>query len=255
MKMSVKNIMLNILIVLILFSCKKNGVIQNNFSNKVKTYSEESANLGSPTIERFNVSYDSQDRVISLISSTSNAQFLYSYNSSSSYTLDIKEGTNLIIRVFNYINTNSLIDSSFQYNNTNDSTTMKLTYNSSNQLIEQKSYDYSLSLGSVIFRKNKYIYNNLGDLSKDLELSATGDTNSITTYLYTNTFGNTFSLATIYSPTFHKHLPETMTVYFPAFNTSVTSTYAYIFDNSSRVIQEKQISSGGNYVIKKYEYY
>ena len=255
MKSYIKSIVAVFIGILFLYSCKKSDTIQNTLSTKVKTYSEEVTNFGSTSGDTFNVVYDIDNRVISLISPFSEAQFLYTYTSNSTYTFDIKNGPHLVIREFNYINSNSFVDSSFQYNDTNDSTTMKFIYNSNNQLIEQKTYTYSLPVGAVMFRKNKFVYDSQGNLFKNFELTATGDTNMITTYTYTNIIGNTFSLATIYYPTLHKYLPETITNYYPSSNTTVLSTLTYVFDNYNRVIKETQTNSAGNYSIKKYDYY
>jgi hypothetical protein len=189
----------------LLFSCKKNDVaIQNTSTSKIKTYIEMVTTPSSNTSDTFNVTYDASNRVTSVISTRSGLKFLYQYNSNPGYTLDIINGTQLSIRFFGFINNNSLLDSTFQFNDTNDSTTQKCIYNAAKQLIQFRTYDYSLPNGAVLFRKNDYTYDNTGNVIKDVESSPTGTVNSTITYTYTNLTGTLFSLVTMYQPVQYK---------------------------------------------------
>jgi hypothetical protein len=256
MKLHFKNSLPAFACILLIFSCKKNDPVQeNNTSDKVKRYTEVVSNFSTVSGDTFNVSYDNSNRLVSLISPTSGNQFLYTYNGNSSYVLDIKNGALLVIHGVFYMNANLLIDSAFQYNNTNDSTTMKFVYNAGKQLIEQRTYGYSLPAGAVLFRKNSYTYDVNGNVLKDTETGSTGGTNFVKTYTYTNVTGTTFSLATIYTPVLYKKLPATTSVYYPGSNTTVTSDYTYVYDAANRVTKETITNSAGNFVTRRFEYY
>ncbi|HMK05377.1 MAG TPA: hypothetical protein VK489_14345 [Ferruginibacter sp.] len=241
----------------LLSSCKKNDsdAVTPQTASRVKTYIEEVTNFSNTVRDTFNVSYDGNGRVVSLISTFSGAQFLYTYLSNSSYTFQIKNGTHLVIHANFYNNNDLLVDTCFQYNDTKDSTTLKFIYNANRQITEQKAYDYSLPGGAVLFRKNVYTYNNEGNVLTDAEMDPAGNINYTKTYTYTNFTGSAFFLSTIYSPVLYKKLPATISTYYPGTNTTVPINFSYVFDNNNRLIKETQVNSVGNTAIKQYIYY
>ena len=237
-------------------SCKKNDTVQNNGTpDKVKKYTEIVKNFSTISGDTFNVSYDNQNRLTGLISPTTGNQFIYTYTGNTSYVLEIKNGAHVVIHSVYYLNANLLVDSSFQYNDTNDSTTMKFVYNATKQLTEQRTYDYSLPAGAVLFRKNNYTYDVDGNLFKDTETGSTGSTNSIKTYTYTNYTSSIFSLATIYLPQLYRKLPLQTSLYYPFSNTTVVSDFTYVFDAQNRVTNQTETNGAGNYAKKLFEYY
>jgi hypothetical protein len=237
-------------------SCKKSDPTQNgNSSSKVKTYIEDYSSQLIHVTDTFNISYDANDRVISLISTFSGGKFIYNYSGSSSYTLDIMRNSHLIIRETSFINANLLVDSTFQYNDTKDSGTTKLIYNSSGLQTQNRTYDYSISTGSVLWKINNYTYDPNGNLIKDIDTNPSGNINLITTYTYTNVATTVFSLATIYKPLPYKYLPNTITYFYPSTNTTETDNFSYTFDSFNRVSSQIQLDHNGNSTVKKFLYF
>jgi hypothetical protein len=237
-----------------LFSCKKEDAVQSNTNSKVKTYIEVVTSPSYNTSDTFNIAYDASNRVVSMISTHSGGKFLYQYNSNTAYTLDIINGTHLTIRLFGYVNNQSLLDSTFQYNDTNDSTTQKVIYNTAKHMIQFKTYDYSLATGAVLFKKNDYTYDNNGNMIKDIESSATGTVNSIITYTYTNLTGTLFSPGTMYQPVQYKNLQSTITYSGPSGAIIQTFNCTYTFDSENRVTSQQQNNGNGTIITKKFLY-
>ena len=257
MRISVATPLVFCIAILFLFSCKKTDTIQSpgGTTATIKTYIEQVVSPGYNTADTFNVSYDASNRVISLISiHPSGGKFIYQYNSNSTYNLDIINGTHLSIRLTAFINNNSLLDSTFQYNDTNDSTTQKFIYNAAKQVVQFKTYNYKLTTGAVLFRKNDYTYDNNGNEITDTETSATGNINTVITYTYTNLTGNLFVLGTIYQPAMYKNLQSTISYYTPYNNTTQTFTCTYTFDSNNRVTSQQQTDGKGTTVTKKFIY-
>ncbi|MGF2414586.1 MAG: hypothetical protein ACQUYJ_19780, partial [Ferruginibacter sp.] len=189
------------------------------------------------------------------ISLSSGYQFLYTYNGTSGYVMELKKGTHLNIYLVNFLNSSLLIDSSFQYNDTKDSTTMKFIYNASKQVVEQKTYSYSLSKGIALSRRDTFTYNTEGNVLTHTELGVNGTTNYTETYTYTNFAGSNFGYGTPYAPSMYKKLPATISIYYPGSNQTVVSNFTYVFDSSNRLIKSTQINSAGNSLVKQLEYY
>jgi hypothetical protein len=236
-------------------SCQKSEIAEAGISSKVKIYIEDATNTPYNRVDSFNLSYDANNRIISMISASSGAQFLYNYNSNTSYTLDIMNASHLIIRETSFINSDLLVDSTFQYNDTNDSSTVKLIYNSGKQLIQQLEYSYSTANGSQLLNKVGFMYDNNGNLIKETEKSPSGNTNVITTYTYNNIIVNLFTLSTIYRPMPFKNLPISITYFYPSTNATDSVTITYTYDNNNRVSTETHTDNNGNVVIKKYLYF
>ncbi len=236
-------------------SCQKEIVVDDlpgAVSLKLKTYIEDARNTPYNSIDTFNVTYDSQDRILSLVSNSSGGKFLYEYNMGN-YALEIKDHDHVIIRDVSYINGAGLVDSTFQVNDTQDSSTSKLIYNLNKQVIEERSYIYSLVSGATLDGISYYTYDANGNATTYVEKTASGEMISTTTYTYNNIL-NTVFLTPSYHPLPFKNLPITKSVYFPG-SGSETSTTEYTLDSSNRVIMEKETVAGGVFVIKRYEYY
>jgi hypothetical protein len=243
-----------LLVVPVFTSCQKEIAVDDlpgAGSVKLRTYIEDARNTPYNAIDTFNVSYDGDGRIVSLISVSSGAKFLYQYNPDN-YVFDIKSQDHLIIRDVSYINGAGLVDSTFQYNDTEDSSTMKLLYNAARQVTEEREYDFSMLTGAVLQGINSYVYDNNGNVTEYTEKTASGQIISVTSYTYNN-FLNTIFLVPGYRPLPYKNLPVTKSIYYPGGGTE-SSTTEYTFDNDSRVISEKETDSYGNFVIKKYLY-
>lgn len=243
-----------IFVVSVLFSCKKSDPAPSSGLAKVKTYIEDATNSPLHISDTFNVSYDANDRIQSLISTFSGGKFLYSYNGSS-YTLDIMNANHLIIRETSFINSNSLVDSTFQYNDTNDSSTLRLIYNSNKQVIQQRWYEYSLISGAQLWKKEDFTYDANGNLIKNITTNPAGTTTIIITYTYNNVVPNLYLLGPVYRPVMYKNLPVSITYFYPGTGTTQSVAIAYVLDNNNRVVTETHTDNNGYTVIKKYSYY
>ena len=235
-------------------SCQKEIVaddIPNPVSVKLRTYIEDARNTSYNTIDTFDVNYDSQERIASLIGRGTGFKFLYSYQTSN-YTTEIRFLEHLIIKDVSFLNGSGFVDSTFQYNDTGDSSTSKLTYSAKGEIIEERNYDYTLAGGSVLSDITTYVYDNNGNVITSTEKAANGQTIAVSTYTY-NSFLNTVFLSPTNRPLYYKNLPATITVVSGGVTESVT--YEYTYDSDQRVISEKGSYSDGTFVIKKYEYY
>ncbi len=247
--MRLLNFLLIITIVFTSNSCQK-GITGDDpalpASNKIKTYTEDVTSGGTRNVVTFNVGYDANDRIISLISAaTPGDRFEFKY-SNGNYTLDIYGSNQLTIHEVFFLNSNSMVDSTFQYNDTNDSLTEKYIYNASRQLTMVKSYEYSKAIGSVLDNVENYTYDNGGNIIK------LADNYSVTTYdYYTNLPGNVVSLSP-YLPVPKNFVKTTTNV---NGGTTVTLNHTYTFDAINRLSTEKIVYDAGEVVIKSYTYY
>lgn len=217
----------------------------NSASSKVKTYTEDVASLLEHTVTTFNVSYDNENRLASLISVTSPGdKFIYQYLNNT-FSVDIYNSNQLSIHSVYFINSLSLVDSSWQYNDTQDTMTEKYLYNSGNQLIQQKEYDYASEIGSVLSDVHYYSYDDNGNLLKDSTASA------VTSYEYYNDLLDNLSMGSVYSRR-NKNLVKKTTYSDGSIIESTAHTYT--FDNYSRQTSEKAAASTGEVVVKSYTY-
>jgi hypothetical protein len=246
--MRITKILCIIFIALIFSSCRKESSTINSGTpaSKVKTYTEDVTSWGVHSVITFNLIYDANDRLISMISATSSGdRFEFQY-SNGTYTTDLYNSNTLSIHELFFINSNSLLDSTFQYNDTDDSMTEKYLYNSAKQLITLKEYDYSLVTGSELFNTEDYVYDSNGNVIK-----ITGNS-SVTTYDYYTDLVNNLVLGTSYLPV-NKNLVKTTTV--NSGGIPVTLNHTYTFDSGNRIITEKIIADSDEIVIKTYTYY
>ena len=213
-------------------------------SSRPKTYSESIYySGGGHDSVTFNLAYDANGRLISMVSTSSPGdKFIYQY-SGNKITMELFNSGLLSIHQESYLNSFSLIDSTFQYNDTHDTSTEKYLYNSNKQLMTVKEYNKTGS-GYVLENTHTYLYNANGDVVKDTDLYA------VISYEY-STYVNTFSMGYDFLPN-SKHLVS-KTIYTSGGST-VTLTHTYTFDSSNRIVAERIDSSDGDFQIKSYTY-
>jgi hypothetical protein len=246
--------------ILICSSCQKEATLEigpttqppttpppTNGAHKVKTYTEDVTYGGGQHVkETFNLTYDNNDRLLSLISTTVlGNKLVYQYNTDNTYTMDIYVANVLSIHELFYLNTIPLVDSIVQYDAVGkDTTTEKYIYNSSKQLVTLKEYRYSKTTGATLLAQTNSTYDNSGNLIKE---ASTGYT---ATYDYYPDLVNNFSVGLIYYYQ-SKNLVKTTT---ENSGSTVTINHTYTFDSSNRLLSEKEVFSDGNVTIKSYTY-
>ena len=204
-----------------------------------KTYTEDVTTPSGHTVVTFNLSYDANNRLVSMISASSPGdKFIYQY-SSNTITLDIYNSNVLNIHEIFFLNSLNYADSTLQYNNTADTMTEKYYYNSSNQLVKLNEYDYSVSTGAVLFNSTTYAYDVTGNVVTEVDNTA-----GTTTYTYSNIPFN-FSMGFDFLPP-PKYFVKTET-------NGSTLTHAYTFDSSNRLLTDT-VTGGGYTLIKSYTY-
>lgn len=214
-------------------------------SFKVKTYTEDVTSFSQHSATTYNLTYDTRDRIISIISvSSPGDKFVYEYTNNT-FSVDLYNLNQLSIHSNYFINSLSLVDSSFQYNDTNDTMTEKYLYNSVKQLIQLEEYDYSTQTGAVLSNSHYYIYDNNGNMLKD------STANAIITYEYYDDLLDNLLMGTSYSRP-NKNLVKTTT--YTEGGIAVTINHTYTFDNYNRQTSEKAVASNGDVVIKSYIY-
>ena len=213
---------------------------------KVKTYTEDYAALSGHTIITYNLSYDSKDRIKSLISTSNEGdKFVYNYDSANTFTVDIYNSNKVSIHSIYFINSLSLVDSSLQYNDTRDTTTEKYFYNSEKQLVRRNMYAFGEEVGSVIETTHSFSYDGNGNMLKD---STNGN---VISYDYYLDLPNSLTFNQPYS-TANKNLVKTTT------SVQGGETYilnhTYTFDDLKRLTSEKVVGNNGEVVVKRYTY-
>ena len=215
-------------------------------SSKVKTYTEDVTAGGQHTVSTFNVAYDANDRIVSLISASSPGdKFLYQY-SNGSYTMDIYNSNAISIHEEFYINSNSFVDSTFQYNDTDDSSTEKYIYNSARQLVTIKEYEYTKGHGILLYNTSQYTYDSGGNILK------VADNFSTTTYEYYPDLVNPLTFLSPYLPV-NKNLIKTE--YADYGGSDITISHTYTFDANNRLSTQTITTDSGETAIKTYTYY
>ena len=143
-------------------------------NNKVKSYTEEvTFPGGESTTVTLNINYDSNDRISSLVSSTSPGdKFEFTYVSNDQYSMDLYTSGEADLHEDFFLN-RSLVDSTLQYND-GDSMSEKYYYNASNQLI--KLVEYELYGGASIFNVTNFTYDASGKMIKSTDFNGQEDT-------------------------------------------------------------------------------
>jgi hypothetical protein len=213
-------------------------------TSRPKTYSESIyyAGGGHDSVT-FNLSYDANSRLLSMIS-TSNPgdKFIYQY-SGNKITMELFNSNLLSIHQESYLNSFSFIDSTYQYNDTQDTSSEKYLYNSSKQLTTLKEYDKTSS-GYVLSDTHTYLYDANGDVIKD------SDNFFVYSYEY-SAIANTFSMGFDYLPNSKHLVSKTIST---SGGITVTYTHTYTIDSSNRLTSERIVSSDGDILIKSYTY-
>ena len=240
-------------VIVALSSCQKETASNTPLptqSIKIKTYTEDvRSSFWGNFVTTYNLSYDGNDRLVSLIdASNPGNKFVWAYPSSSKYTHDIFNDNDLEIHVDFFLNSKSLVDSSFQYNSTADSSTEKYLYNSANQLIKYYEYDYSKATGSSLWNTTTYTYDGAGNMVK-----AQDDQNIYTYEYYTDKVYVTPQTIPVLVPMEKANLLKKVTVT-DGFDVE-TATYTYTFDNKDRISTRRYDISNGDVVIETYTYF
>jgi len=215
--------------------------INNSFL--VKTYTEDlTTAAGDHYSGTFNLTYDTDGRIISMLSTASAGdRFVYKYNSDNTYTMDLFNANVLSIHGVFYINSINRVDSSMQYNDTQDTTTGKFIYDVAGFLTQQKEYEISEGVTTLINTTN-YTYdntkNNIVETDKDSE----------TKYEYYTDLPNNLSLGMVYFQR-NANLPKTTTI-----TGEATLSHTYTFDSLKRVTSEKVTATTGDVLIRSYTY-
>jgi hypothetical protein len=229
-------------------SCQKEYIDEHPVapptSSKVKTYSEDLVSGGNHSSGTFNLSYDSDNKLISMTSAASSGdRFEYHY-SGDTYTMDLFNSNTLSIHEEFYLNSLQLIDSTFQYNDTGDSSTEKYLYNASKQIISLKQYEYSGS-GAELWNTERFTYDNRGNVIKVI------DDYTETTYDYYSDLVNNLVFGPPLLPR-SKDLVKTTTFFD---GDTITLHHVYTFDAANRISTEKITSDDGDVATKTYTYY
>ncbi|MCY7420847.1 MAG: hypothetical protein LH478_03780 [Chitinophagaceae bacterium] len=208
----------------------------------VKTYTEDLKSSAGNLFTKFNLSYDVNNRILSVVSSTNAGdKFLYQYGVNK-YSLEIFNSNVLSIHGDFFLNSNQLPDSNVQYNDTRDTTIEKYTYNAAKQLTQSMEYEIKQSLATLIDR-TLYEYDANGNVSK--ETNSGGET----TYTYTSLL-NTLNTGQVYSNQ-NKFLIKTTVISGVG---GVTINHTHTFDSFNRLTSEKAVATNGDVVTRTYTY-
>ena len=238
---------------IILFSsCQKDtGGDPPTMTDKVKTYTEDitSTSVGN-SVTTYNLAYDASKRITSMISASAPGnKFLFTYNSATTYSMDIYSSNTRVIHEDFFLNSNSYPDSTFQYNNTGDTSTEKSVYNGNNQLVKLYEYDYSKISGSDLWNTTTYTYDADGNLLKAEDT----DTN-IYTYEYYPDLVYILPVTTPYAKPKKHNLLKRNILKSNGYMVG-SANYNYTFDSNNRISTEKATISDGSIVIKTYTYF
>lgn len=246
--MKTSTLSLVILIIVLTASCKKDST-GSNAPQKLKTYTEDITAVGiGHVVETFNINYDEQDRITSLVSSTKPGHRLeYQYIKNNHFIFEKIEDNKVILHSSYFINDNlSLVDSFYQYNNRNDTISMKFLYDGENRIVMKKEYIHSYLMPAPVWVNTiKYQYDLNGTLTK------LTDSYSETTYRYDAEHKNTVQIEPFYFPVQQKLPTHTYTT---RWGILITIEHSYSFDDHKRLISEKAVSSDGRVTVKSYTY-
>jgi hypothetical protein len=247
--MTIKHLFAGLLVLCLFASCKKSGG-SNSSSNtsKLKTYIENLQTGSSHVTDTFAVTYDNDNRIVSV--KAPNLGFVYTY-SDKSFTLDLYENNQLSIHEIFWLNSVPYVDSTFQYDNTSDTTTEGYIY-TGNLLTRETTYSYSNGVATIDTRDD-YTYDNNGNGIKDVQTDGQGNINTISTFTYT-TKPVSVTISPIYVDPGSKYLPATQHQTDGSGNPIASVTYSYEFDSSGRLTKETDSLDNGDVASKTYIY-
>lgn len=243
--------------VVILFSaCQKEisdpaeDLINNNNNNadfKVKKYREDYTSASGNFSQTFLLTYDADNRLISLVDSAdATTKQVYSYSTASKYTMEFFNSGALIIHEDVFLNSVPLMDSTSQYNDTGDTTLEKYIYDAANHVTQIEDFDYTSAGGAVLYGTTDYTYDADGNITQETD----NGSGTVYTYQYYTDL-NTINVGKPYE-TKNKHLTKKTTIDDGSTVSTIDATYTY--DSSNRVITQKEQYSTGEVVLKTYTY-
>jgi hypothetical protein len=236
--------------ILILSSCKKDNSSSNpNNPTQPNTYTEDvrSSIIGN-SLTTYDLSYDIGGRLtaITAIPSPPSINFVYTYPSANTVTMNLYEGGILNIHEMMWLNSFSYLDTTFQYDNTGDTTTEKYVYSGNNLLIQAIIYDYSTS-GTSIYNTTTYTYDNLGNVISSEDLLG----NMISYSYYTN-LENTLRIGQTFLP---QPANCIKTEILNSNGSIETVNHYYTFDSNNRIIEDSTYTPEVDLIaIKSYTY-
>jgi hypothetical protein len=235
------------LIIILTASCKKESA--GSASHKLNTYTEDVTAVGiGHVVETFNISYDEQDRITSVVSATKPGhRWEYQYLKEDKFSFDKIEDNKVTLHTSCFINTSlSKIDSTYEYNNRNDTVSMKYLYDSENRIVKQKEYIHSYLIPTPVWVNTiNYQYDLKGTLTKKT------DSYSEISYRYDTENENTVQIEPFFFPVQQKLPTHTYTT---RWGTLTTIEHSYSFDDHKRLTSEKAVSSDGRVTVKSYTY-
>ena len=240
---------LSLVAVLILnTSCKKDKAAGSSGRQKLKSYTEDITAVGiGHVVETFNINYDAQDRITSIVSTTKPGHRLeYNYLNNDKFTFEQIEDNKVMLHRDYFINGEiGKVDSLYQYNIRKDTLSFKYFYNKENKILKQKEYLLTYYLPPVWYNTIDYIYDAKGTLTKKQESFAD------ISYQYDAEYKNTTLIEPAYIPT--QELLPTHT-YNTRFGTTITTEHTYAYDDKGRLISERAASNDGRITIRTYTY-
>lgn len=246
--MNIYKILLPSLFIFAFTSCQKE--LENTdpvvppSTDRVKTYTEDYTASSGHYVNTYNLSYDANGRIVSLVSATSPGdKFVYTY-STGSFTLDLYNSNVLSIHELLFLNSNSFIDSTIADNGPGDSTSEKYEYNAAKQLTKLTEYSISGGVRTVEDVSN-YSYDNSGNLIKDVSKY------SVTTYDYYTNLLNPVLFLNPFLPG-PKLLIKTTTN--NNGGTVLVLNHTYTFDSNKRLSTETVVADNGEILIRTYTY-
>lgn len=229
-------------------SCKKDKAAGSTGRQKLKSYTEDLTAVGTGhTIETFNVSYDGQNRITSIVSTTKPGHRLeYNYINNDKFTFEQIEDNKVTLHRDYFINGEiGRVDSLYQYNIRKDTIAFKYLYNSDNKIVRQKEYLITYYLPPVWSNTIDYIYDSRGTLTKKQESF------SEISYQYDKEYKNTTLIEPAYIPT-QELLPSH--TYNTRFGVTTSTEHTYTYDDKGRLISERAASNDGRITIRTYTY-
>jgi YD repeat-containing protein len=221
-------------------SCTKDKAAGVSGRQKLKSYTEDITAQGiGHVVETFNVNYDGQERITSIVSTTKPGHRLeYKYISNDKFTFEQIEDNKLMLHCDYFINAEvGKVDSLYQYNIKKDTTAFKYFYDKENRILKQKEYLMSYLLPPVWYNTIDYVYDTKGTLTKKVESFAE------TSYRYDEEFKSTILLEPGYIPSQEKLPSHTYSV---RFSITTTTEHFYTYDGQGRLASEKAVASDGN---------
>lgn len=222
-------------------SCKKDKDAGSSGRQRLKSYTEEITAVGQGhTVETFNVSYDGQERITSIVSTTKPGHRLeYTYIDNNKFTYEQIEDNKLMLHRDYFINAEiGKVDSTYQYNIQNKKISFKYFYDKDNKISRQKEYLINPYLPPVWYNTIDYAYDIKGTLTKRTETSP-----AEITYVYDAEYKNTTLTEPGYIPS--QELLPTHT-YKIQFGITTTTEYTYTYDDKGRLSIEKAVEYDGS---------